>query len=328
MLKTYLLVTLLALALSLVSGAITIPLLKKLRIGQPILKYVENHKDKSGTPTMGGLFFIISACIIFMTFGGLKSRLSTVSMAIGLVFMLVGFLDDFIKIKFRKNEGLKAYQKILFQTSIALVAGFFAYYNGLTVFFVPFSTKTVDLGWFTIIFVAIIFIAITNSVNLTDGLDGLAGSTSTVYLTSIALLIYVQTIVFGYFYLPLQEFSGLTTLCCALIGAILGFLIFNASKASVFMGDSGSLSLGGFIGAISIFSLNAFYIPIIGFTFVFSSLSVIIQVAYFKRTKKRVFLMTPFHHHLQLKGLSECKISYLYSLITGILGVLSIIFYV
>lgn len=325
--KTVLLSGLTACFLSIVGGLVFIPALKKLKAGQPILKYVEEHKDKGGTPTMGGLFFITSAVVSYFIFDGSYGRTSLVAVSIGLAFMSVGFLDDFIKIKFKKNEGLKAYQKILFQTAIAVIAGFFAYKSGHTDFYIPFTSATVNFGVFTVPFTALIFIAITNSVNLTDGLDGLAGSVSATYLVAIAAVTVQQLTYFGQPAVQQGEAEGLIILCACLVGAILGFLIFNVNKASAFMGDTGSLSLGGFLGAISIFTSNSFYIPVIGVMFVLSSVSVIIQVLHFKRTGKRVFLMAPFHHHLQKKGLSEGKISFIYSLITGIIGLVCLISY-
>ncbi len=316
-----------SLVLSFISGVVAIPLLKKLRAGQTVLKYVETHKGKNGTPTCGGLFFILSAVVVFLIFAGNYGRMTIFSIAIGVAFMIVGFIDDFIKIRYKKNEGLKPYQKMLFLFIISILAGVFAFNNGITVFYLPFFKTSVNLGVFTIPLVALIFIATTNSVNLTDGLDGLSGSVSAVYLLFIALLILVEKTNFGYMYLKPEEYDQLIMLSFCLIGAILGFLIFNVNKAKVFMGDTGSLALGGFIGAISIFSSNSFFIPIIGICFVTSTISVIIQVAHFKRTKKRVFLMAPLHHHFQMKGYTETQISFAYSIITGIMGVISIIFY-
>ncbi len=325
--KKSLLGLLISFSLTFIFGLILIPKLRKLKAGQPILKYVETHKDKSGTPTMGGLFFIISSAISYCVLNGFNNRISLVSLVICLSFMVVGFLDDFIKIKLRHNEGLKAYQKISFLLIIALIAGLFAYKYGLIIFFLPFLDKPIVLGYWTIPIVVFIFVAITNSVNLTDGLDGLASSVSIVYLFFLSIIIYLQLYTTGGVYLNKESAISLINLSLCFIGGLLGFLIFNVNKAKVFMGDTGSLALGGLIGTISVFSLNSFFIPVLGFTFVFSSLSVIIQVCYFKKTKNRVFLMAPFHHHLQMKGLTEAKISYLYSLITGILGTLLIIFY-
>lgn len=316
-----------SLFISLVLGKLLLPVLRSLKIGQPILKYVNTHKDKNGTPTMGGLFFIISAIISFAIFGGLKSRIALVSAVIGLAFMVVGFLDDFIKIKTKNNQGLKAYQKILFQVAIALSAGFFAFDNGITLFHIPFNQNAVNLGVFTVPVVALIFVAITNSVNLTDGLDGLAGGVSVVYLIILAVLIGLQTVALNTLYLLPEEYYSMQLFAVCVVGALLGFLVFNVSKAKVFMGDTGSLALGGIIGSLSVFSSNSFFIPLIGITFVLSSISVIVQVFFFKITKKRVFLMAPLHHHFQMKGYSEAKISYLYVLITIVVGLISIISY-
>ncbi|MBO5714284.1 MAG: phospho-N-acetylmuramoyl-pentapeptide-transferase, partial [Clostridia bacterium] len=263
---------------------------------------------------------------VFFLLGG-TGRMATVSISIGLAFMVVGFLDDFIKIKLRQNQGLKAYQKIIFQLTISILIGLFCFLNGITIFYLPFVNKTVSLGVFTIPIVALIFIAVTNSVNLTDGLDGLSSNVSLWYLVSLVALCVVQLTFFGRLYLRQDEYKNVILLCCALIGGILGFLVFNTNKAKVFMGDTGSLSLGGFIGALTVFTSNAFYMPILGICLVLSSVSVIVQVLYYKRTKKRIFLMAPFHHHLQMKGYTETQISYFYSLITVILGVIAIIFY-
>lgn len=327
MLKKLLLSSLLSFALAVVTGYIVIPLLRRLKAGQPILKYVENHNKKSGTPTMGGLFIVLSGVISFFIFGGGQGKIATVCVSIGVSYMAVGFLDDLLKIKLKDNLGLKPRQKIIFQIGIALVAGFFAFANDITGIFIPFFNGYVDLGAFIVPFIAFIFIAVTNSVNLTDGLDGLAGSVSVVYLFFITIIIFLEMSANKNFYLMPEEYANLMLLSSTLIGALLGFLFFNVNPAKIFMGDTGSLALGGFIGAISVFSMNSLYILVLGVTFVFSSVSVIIQVLYFKRTHKRVFKMAPFHHHLQLSGESETRIAFIYSIITGIMGVLSIISY-
>ena len=325
--KILILALFLSLTLSIISGKYSIPILKRIKAGQMILHYVKSHENKNGTPTMGGLFFIASSSLVFLFLGGYKSKVALVSLSIGLAYMIVGFLDDYIKIKYKRNEGLKAYQKIIFQLGVAIVAGVFAYKNGITIFYLPFINAEVNLQIVTIPTVVIIFLAITNSVNLTDGLDGLAGQVSVVYLIFLIALTILQCEKFSVLYLSVEEYANLQLLCACLIGSILGFLAFNVSKASVFMGDTGSLSIGGFIGAISIFSLNSFFIPIIGIMFVISSISVIIQVLYFKKTRKRVFLMAPLHHHFQLKGYSEAKISYVYVLISIFFGLISILSY-
>ena len=327
MIKNLILCFLISLVFSVVLGVLIIPLLKRLKAGQPILKYVKEHGAKQGTPTMGGVFIVISSIISYFIFRGFSGIIAVMTICIGLAYMLVGFLDDFLKIKRKENEGLSVMQKILFQTAIATMAGFFAYLNKMSVIFLPFSNKLINLDVFIIPFNAIVFIAITNSVNLTDGLDGLASGTSVFYLLAFAILICLQINFFKGLYTLKDEYYNLVFLSIAIVGSLVGFLLFNINPAKVFMGDTGSLSLGGFIGAITLFSMNALYMPIIGICFVFSSLSVVIQVAVYKKTKRRVFLMAPFHHHLQHKGISENRISFIYSLITVIMGVFVIIFY-
>lgn len=322
--KTNILALICSFFLSLLLGLFAIPILRRIKVKQPILKYVNEHKEKNGTPTMGGLFFIVSAIVIFLCFGGGKSRIGFISVVICFAFMMVGFLDDFIKVKKRDNKGLKGYQKIIFQFAIALFSGLFCYINGITKFNLPFVSKSVELGLFTIFFVIFIFIAITNSVNLTDGIDGLASSVCITYLVFISLIIFKTA---SFSFIKEDEIISIVMLCSVMIGGLLGFLVFNFNKAKVFMGDTGSLALGGLIASVSIFTGNSFFIPIIGIMFVVSSISVIVQVVYFKKTKRRVFLMSPLHHHFQMKGVSEGKICYLYSLITAIAGCACLICY-
>lgn len=293
--------------------ALIVPMLKKLKAGQYILGYVKEHKDKGGTPTMGGLAFICAILITgFFTFGfGVAEVNLTFAVTAG--FMVVGFLDDFLKIYRKENEGLKPYQKILFQLAIAVIAAVYCYFSNITKLNIPFFGASVDIGWGIIPLVIFIFLATVNCVNLTDGLDGLAGGTGCAYLFILGLLMLMQ----GIAYYPA---------CFIGVGAIGAFLILNTNKASVFMGDTGSLSLGGLIACLSLFSGNSLYIPIIGISFVISGISVIIQVIYYKRTKKRVFLMAPVHHHFQMKGYSESKISYAYFVLTVFVGTLCLIF--
>lgn len=324
--KFFIFAALAALAITVVVGKIFIPQLKKLKAEQTILEYVEEHKSKNGTPTMGGLFFVFAAAVVFVIFGGAKGRVASVCLVIGLAYLIIGFLDDFIKIKFKKNEGLKPYQKIIFQVFVGIIAGVFSYKNGLTEYFLPFTEKTVDLSWGVIPVTAFIFIAVTNCVNLTDGLDGLASSASIGFLLPFLLLVYCQQAQTAP-YIAQSEYKQIYLLCMCLIGALWGFLALNTYKASVFMGDTGSLALGGFLASLALFTGNGFYIPLLGIMFVVSGVSVIIQVLHYKRTKKRIFLMAPFHHHLQHKGISESKISYIYITVTLIAGILSAVNY-
>ncbi len=290
-----------------------LPLLKRLKAGQYILGYVKEHEKKSGTPTMGGLAFICAIIIVgfcMLGFGGGEANLT---IAVTAAFMVVGFLDDFLKIFHKENEGLKPYQKIIFQTAIATVAALFCWFNGKTFLNVPFICKSVDIGWGIIPLVIFIFTATVNCVNLTDGLDGLAGGTSCAYLLILGIMLCMSGVSYG-------------VLCFIGIGAVAAFLVFNTNKAAIFMGDTGSLALGGFISCLSVFSGNSLYIPLVGIMFVISGISVIVQVIYYKRTSKRVFLMAPIHHHFQMKGYTECKITYAYFALTCLVGIICLIF--
>lgn len=293
---------------------IILPLLKKLKAGQYILGYVKEHKSKGGTPTMGGLGFIAAIIIVGLCVSGLRSREVIFTLAITAGFTVVGFLDDFLKIYRKENEGLKPYQKIIFQLAIAAIAAFYCYFNKLTAVNLPFfGGISIDISWGIIPLTLFIFLATVNCVNLTDGLDGLAGGTSLAYISVFAVLLYLSN-------------SNLYLLCFTAVGALAAFLIFNTNKASIFMGDTGSLALGGFISCVSVFSGNSLYIPIVGIMFVISGISVIVQVIYYKRTRKRIFLMSPIHHHFQMKGYSESKIAVTYAVVTALTGIFCLIF--
>ncbi|MBR4003525.1 MAG: phospho-N-acetylmuramoyl-pentapeptide-transferase [Clostridia bacterium] len=315
--------------ISIILAPIIIKIAKKLKFGQNILGYVTEHSVKQGTPTMGGIIFIIPSIIISLFF--LKSNLTIpiICLVVFLGYGIIGFLDDFIKIKFKRNLGLRPYQKIIFQVLIAIIVSFFAYNNSLigSSIYLPFTLNKIDLGFFIVPFIIIVFLATTNSVNLTDGLDGLAGGVSLIFFISISL---ISSFCLN-FYLPasMQEYiyqmENLNSICWCVSGGLLAFLVFNFYPAKIFMGDTGSLALGGLIAVVCCFNGTSLYIPIIGFMFVLSAVSVIIQVLYFKKTKKRIFLMAPFHHHLQLKGMYETKIVFIYIVITIILALASFV---
>ncbi len=303
-----------AFAASILLLLIIMPLLKRLKAGQYILGYVKEHKNKGGTPTMGGLAFICAIIIVGLCLLGVNNGQANLTFAITAGFTVVGFLDDFLKIYRKENEGLKPYQKILFQIAIAAVAAVYCYKNGLTKLNVPFGGGfSVDISWGIIPLVIFVFLATVNCVNLTDGLDGLAGGTSSAYLLVIGIMLCLQNVSFA-------------PLCFVGAGALAAFLVFNTNKAAIFMGDTGSLALGGFIACVSVFSGNSLYIPLVGIMFVISGISVIVQVIYYKRTRKRVFLMAPLHHHFQMKGYTECKISYVYFTLTAVVGIFCLIF--
>ncbi|MGN0812844.1 MAG: phospho-N-acetylmuramoyl-pentapeptide-transferase [Candidatus Coproplasma sp.] len=312
--KTNVIYTLCGFALSLLLIIVILPLLKKLKAGQYILGYVKEHYSKKGTPTMGGLAFITAIIVVCVIGYGFSDRVINLTLITVGGFMLVGFLDDFLKIYRHENQGLKPYQKILFQLAIAIIAAVFCYVNGLTRLNIPFGGGlSVDMGWGIIPFVVLVFIATVNCVNLTDGLDGLAGGVSLVYLVFMGIILAISQ-------------TSSAGICFVAVGAIAAFLIFNVNKASVFMGDTGSLALGGLIACVTVFSNNSLYLPILGITFVASGISVIVQVIYYKRTGERVLLMAPLHHHLQMKGLTECKIAYIYSAITALCGCFLLLF--
>lgn len=325
--KKYLISVGLSAIISVIVGFLIIPLLKKLKFGQSILSYVSEHDYKSGTPTVGGIIFATSCLIMYYICRTSENRLSSVCVAVFLAYMAVGFIDDFIKIKLKRNEGLNPIQKTLFEIVIALVVSVFAYTRGLTKINIPFTKITIDIGWWYIPLCAFVFIAATNSVNLTDGLDGLAAGVTYVYMLSFAVLLALQLKTENISYPVGEEYANIAEFSVCLSGALIGFLLFNTYKAKVFMGDTGSLALGGAVAVTGALSGNILYIPVIGITYVASSISVILQVAYFKRTKgKRLFLMAPLHHHFQHKGYSESKIAFGYKFVTMIAGIAVIVF--
>ena len=289
------------------------PLLRRLKARQYILGYVKEHKNKSGTPTMGGLAFVCAATIVSLCFCGVNSTTVNLTLVITAGYCLIGFADDFLKIYRKENLGLRPYQKIIFQCAIAAIAAAYCYVNKLTLLNIPFTHITVDISWGIIPLAVFVFLSAVNCVNLTDGLDGLAGGTSLAYLAAFGVML-------------IGSGSDLGTVSLAMCGALGAFLLFNTNRASVFMGDTGSLALGALISCVSVFSRNALYIPVIGIMFVISGISVIIQVIYYKRTRRRIFLMAPVHHHFQMKGFAESKISYAYFAVTAVAGLLCLAF--
>lgn len=298
--------------------------MKKQKAKQTILHYVEAHAKKQGTPTMGGIIFLFSlgiACACFLRGG---SRLALVSLAVTLAYALLGFFDDFVKIKMKQNLGLRPYQKIIFQVIVATLIAVFVYLSPLvgTKIEIPFFHKSVDLKWGIIPFTIVVFLACTNAVNLTDGLDGLASLTTFIYM-----IMFVALILLGEFGTKTAinmgkgtEMYSLIIFGVAVAGGLLAFLCFNAYPAKIFMGDTGSMALGAAVACIGIFSRSSLFIPLFGIMFVASALSVVIQVAYYKKTKKRVFLMAPLHHHFEKKGIHETKIVAVYGIITLMVG--------
>ena len=305
--------------------------LRSLKVGQPILGYVDTHISKQGTPTMGGIIFLLGLMIVFCFTIGQYSKLTIIIFATTIAYGLLGFLDDFIKVKFKQNEGLKPYQKIIGQVGIAVLIALFVYQSNLvgTDVYILFFHTSIDFGWLIIPFVIFLLLAMTNSVNLTDGLDGLAGSVSVVYLIlfSILLMGHIKMLENnGESLAYLAEMKNILYLCAGFLGCILAFLCFNTYPAKVFMGDTGSLAIGGFLGMVAIMTKFYLWIPFFGIMFVLSAISDVLQVGYYKMTKKRIFLMAPLHHHFERKGYSESKIVYAYCVVTFLVGIVIISF--
>lgn len=312
---------------ALLVSPLVISIMRREKIKQTILEYVDVHQSKNGTPTMGGLIFLVVISVVSFVCFDDESLLAKITILIFLAYGVLGFFDDFIKFKFKRNLGLRAYQKIVFQFLVSVAIGFFVYKNIGGVILIPFSNKVVDLGWLIIPFVVLIYLATTNAVNLTDGLDGLASSTTLIFLLSFVVLqlIFISngTIVFNV--ATIGELKSLSIISIVACGVLFCFLLFNCFPAKIFMGDTGSLALGSLISSVSIFSGMELYLPILGIVFVVNTVSVILQVAYYKLTKKRIFLMAPLHHHFEKKGVHEVRITFCYAMVSMIVGVVVIL---
>lgn len=296
--------------ISAVLGPVIIPFLRKLKFGQTVRdEGPQSHLKKNGTPTMGGVIFLLSvvvtSCIYMKEY---PQIIPILFVTVG--FGVIGFLDDYIKVVLKRSEGLTPSQKMFGQI---LVTGVFAVYmyrfSGISLeMIVPFfSDVTLDLGIFTIPVMFLAIIGTVNGVNFTDGLDGLA--------TSVTIMVAVF---FGV--VALGAGSGVWPIAAAVIGSLLGFLLFNVYPASVFMGDTGSLALGGFVASIAYMLKMPIFILIVGLIYWIEILSVIIQVGYFKMTHgKRIFRMAPIHHHFELGGWSETRVVAVFTIVTAIL---------
>ncbi|MBR1859360.1 MAG: phospho-N-acetylmuramoyl-pentapeptide-transferase [Selenomonadaceae bacterium] len=295
-------------------GPIMIPLLHKLKFGQSIREEgPKSHQKKSGTPTMGGLF-LISAIIIATVIKAPMTTEIILALFILIGHFILGFLDDYIKVVKKRNLGLKARQKLLGQIIIALVTMIIAtqMLNIRTTLWLPFASNELDLGILYYPLVLFVIVGASNAVNLTDGLDGLASGNM-----AIAASCYVVVCM-------LTSHMDLALFCAATVGACVGFLRFNFHPAKIFMGDTGSLALGGAFAAVGILTHTEILLAIIGFIFVCEALSVIIQVISFQTTGKRVFKMSPIHHHFELSGWKETKVVFVFWLVGLICGVIGL----
>jgi phospho-N-acetylmuramoyl-pentapeptide-transferase len=280
---------------------IFIPFLRRLKFGQSIRdEGPKSHQKKTGTPTMGGVMILFSIIVttLVMTEKFSDPTIKTYLLLFVTVgFGILGFLDDFIKVVMKRNLGLTSLQKLIGQILISIV--FFIFLKQLdfsTAIEIPILNYSFDLGYFYALFIIFWLVGFSNAVNLTDGLDGLVSGTSAIAFGAFAVLAWSQS-----------QFE-VAIFSVAIVGAVLGFLVFNAHPAKVFMGDTGSLALGGAIAAISILTKTEIILLVIGGVFVIETLSVILQVASFKTTGKRIFRMSPLHHHYELIGWSEWKV--------------------
>lgn len=301
-------------AISAILGPIMIPFLKRLKFGQPIRQEgPKEHLKKSGTPVMGGIMFIIGILVTSLFYLKGYDRIAPI-LFVTLGFGLIGFLDDFIKVVMKNPKGLLPWQKMLGQI---LVAAVFAVYllkfsDVSTEAIIPFTGgKVIDLGWFFIPVFFFIVLGTVNGANFTDGLDGLC--------TSVTLLIAVF-----FTMVAVGMDAGIQPVTGAVAGGLMGFLLFNVHPAKVFMGDTGSLALGGFVAASAYMLQLPLFLPMIALVYMVEILSVIIQVTYFKKTGgKRIFKMAPIHHHFELCGWSETRVVAVFSIVTTIMCLLA-----
>ena len=308
------LTTAIAFAIMIIGTPLMIPVLKKIKAGQSIREDgPQSHMIKSGTPTMGGIVIIAAVLITCLTAGKITTDMVIIIAAFA-AFGVLGFLDDFVKVSLKRNLGLTAKQKFFLQILIAV--GLALYQSKVSVYgttvFIPFVNQYIDFGIWYIPFVAFVVVAMVNSVNLTDGLDGLASGVTMI----VAIFLALVGTAYG--------FQTISVFCAAMAGACIGFLMFNKHPAKVFMGDTGSLALGGGIAAAAIMMNIEMIIPIAGGIYVAETVSVILQVASYKLRGKRIFKMAPLHHHFELSGWKETKVVAVFWMITILLCAISL----
>ncbi len=328
-----------AFLLTLIFGNYVIRILIALKLGQPIRgaaevhRLAELHGGKQGTPTMGGVLVIGSVFVSSLIWARLDNRFVWLVLFCMVYLGALGFADDYLKVTKKKSDGISGRIKLVFQIALALiVTGVFLSSPLLEVqarsLYVPFVKAPViaNMGWFTFVFFLLVIVGSSNAVNLTDGLDGLAIGCTVTVAFAYALLSYAagNFRIAEYLQVPFYPFAGeLTVVCSALIGAGLGFLWFNCFPAKVFMGDTGSLSIGGMIGVVAICCKQELLLVVVGGVFVIEAVSVILQVMSFKLTGKRIFVMSPLHHHFELTGWKENTVIvrfWILSIIFALLG--------
>jgi len=313
-------------------GGKIIEALRRLKIGQSIREDgPQTHLVKSGTPTMGGLFIILSVVIAMLFWGDLENKSILITMGAFLVFGAIGFIDDFLKVKRHNSEGLRVWVKLALQFAAAIAVVLVIYFTGdenTTALYIPFFKNPVtDMGWVWIPFAVLLIVGESNAVNFSDGLDGLLAGLLILVFITLAIITYITGRVdySAYLGIPYVPQAGeLTVFCLAAAGACVGFLWFNSHPAEVFMGDVGSLSLGGVVAVISLITKKEILILVIGGVFVVEILSVVIQVVSFKLRKKRIFLMAPLHHHYELLGWPETKTVIRFWILGGLFAIVAL----
>ena len=310
--------------ISVVFGLIVIPMLRRLKAGQRVSVFLSKlHSKKNGVPTMGGIIFIVPTIVSFILlilFGRLEySNSLLIILFVFISYAVLGFIDDYLIIKRNNNAGLTQTQKLIGQTVIALVFFIILMRSGREPELIVHSLGIdIHMGWFYGVFLLFILVASSNAVNLTDGLDGLAGGLSVIAFIAFGI------ISFGSTWVPANEEIGI--FCFILVGSLLGFLIFNSYPAKIIMGDTGSLSLGATLAAVAIITSHEISLIVVAGIFVIETLSVIIQVASVKLFHKRVFLMTPLHHHFEKLGWSETDIVRMFYVFGMLLGMGAVIY--
>jgi len=308
-------IILISFTITIILGPVVIPLLKRHKIGQNVRDDgPQTHLAKSGTPTMGGVIMLIALLITTITSGKLNKDMYILLIST-FGFGLIGFVDDYLKVVNQRSLGLKPYQKLIGQIILAVMLAIYQSNTSMlgTKIIVPFSSnRYLDLGMLYVPFIAFVVVGTVNSVNLTDGLDGLASGVTLIVLSFFGLV----ALNWG--------MDSISVFSAALTGACLGFLIYNAYPAKVFMGDTGSMALGGAVAAIAILLNLPLMIPIVGGIYFVEALSVIIQVTSYKLTGKRVFLMSPLHHHFEQKGWEETRVVIVFWSITVVLCLIGV----
>ena len=306
---------LISFVLSLVLGPVVIPFLRKLKMGQTErVEGVQSHLKKAGTPTMGGVIILASVIITSLFYVKDNPKIIPV-LFLTVGFGLIGFLDDYLKVVMKRSDGLYPKQKMALQIVVTAIFAFYMVkFAGVPLtMLIPFSGgRYLNIGWLAIPLMFFVVIGTVNGVNFTDGLDGLASSVTVLVATFFTVV-------------AIGTKSGIEPITCAVVGALLGFLLFNVYPASVFMGDTGSLALGGFVASAAYMLQMPIFIIIVGFIYLVEVLSVMIQVTYFKKTGgKRIFKMAPIHHHFELCGWSETRVVAVFSIITAILCLIAL----